>query len=866
MRKGKYVVSGVLVAIALAAVAYWRYSPPAYAGADATLIATEEALSVPETILLGSLDIDYLDALRNKYFGKPTAPDLPALAQEPITTTEALRAAIDASGSASHASLALYRSSEGGLGKIVVLDGKFAPDNMTNALGKYAQVTPVPDQPNTWSVRFEDAESCKLSEPWTVQATNERVVAVAGEDEAMLARLRDKAKAGRDLTRWREFRRNRFAAIAVFLPDTLPDRDIDPMLSMSAQVAQKNLAGFESIYLGAAMKPLLPSGEIALWLAAKTPQAASEKARTWREKIAASRDEWATIMPTVAALHDHASIEARSNLVAANMQLDRRLAGELRQLPGEIFGLMFGGFGMKARGTQADMPEQEQIDKQPRAFLAKTSIAALPPFDAKAPFVDTPAATVGPFGIALTGIRLTGSEPRVLELELRASAAQLANVGDDAASMMAFSITSVQGPQRKELLRAERCGLDRNSAPGRPQHSMNEQLQATKTVRLVENAQQTDIASIKGNIRLRLATEIETVAFAHPKVGDRLERDGVRVELTQVSLGSIGYRASGAVDRLLHVRAKNARGEVLSRGSSMSSGDTAKSVQREFRGTIASIEWVVASAIEERDFPFELHDARLLAQNGWADKSDEPFHGYSKAELARDLAQTVKPNRFGTPFATTTAGPVLLDFDRIGSFGNLRLDLSLFMPPLKNLDGALSAAEIQLDALTLADGTVQRPAADASPWTSMVFLKRFGDDPYRGDASIDTGLEVKRQDLASVSGRVLLRVPRAMEITTVSAAEVAATTDTACGPVLLTEVSQRGLSIEGTGDPACIYAAHALGADDKEMQISDAKLETRPGAWVAKVSTNGTPSAIELVVGKEVERMEFSFEAAVGKR
>lgn len=148
----------------------------------------------------------------------------------------------------------------------------------------------------------------------------------------------------------------------------------------------------------------------------------------------------------------------------------------------------------------------------------------------------------------------------------------------------------------------------------------------------------------------------------------------------------------------------------------------------------------------------------------------------------------------------------------------------------------------------------------------MVFLKRFGDDPYRGDASIDTGLEVKRQDLASVSGRVLLRVPRAMEITTVSAAEVAATTDTACGPVLLTEVSQRGLSIEGTGDPACIYAAHALGADDKEMQISDAKLETRPGAWVAKVSTNGTPSAIELVVGKEVERMEFSFEAAVGKR
>lgn len=42
--------------------------------------------------------------------------------------------------------------------------------------------------------------------------------------------------------------------------------------------------------------------------------------------------------------------------------------------------------------------------------------------------------------------------------------------------------------------------------------------------------------------------------------------------------------------------------------------------------------------------------------------------------------------------------------------------------------------------------------------------------------------------------------------------------------------------------------------------------EMRPGVWVAKVSTNGTPNAIDLVVGKEVERVEFPFEVAVGDR
>lgn len=396
---------------------------------------------------------------------------------------------------------------------------------------------------------------------------------------------------------------------------------------------------------------------------------------------------------------------------------------------------------------------------------------------------------------------------------------------------------------------------------------MHEQLQAAKTVRLIENARQTDIASINGNVRLRLATEIETVALANPKVGDRLERDGLRVELTQVNPDSIDYRVSGAVDRLLHVRAKNGRGEVLSRSGSMSSGSsTAKSVQQQFKGKVAGIEWVVARAIEERELPFELDDARVPAENGWADKSDKPFYAYSKAEFVRDLAQTVKPNRFGTPLATATAGPVLLDFDRMASFGNLRLDFSLFVPSLQNLDGSLSAAQIRLDALTLTDGTVQRPTANASSWASMVSLKHFGDDPYRGDASIDTGLEIKRQDLASVAGRVLLRMPRAVASATVSTAEVGATTDTACGPVLLTEVSQRGLSIEGSGDPACIYAAHALGADGKEMQIGDTKIEMRPGVWVAKLSTNGTPNAIELVAGKDVEQVEFPFGVAVAGR
>jgi hypothetical protein len=174
----------------------------------------------------------------------------------------------------------------------------------------------------------------------------------------------------------------------------------------------------------------------------------------------------------------------------------------------------------------------------------------------------------------------------------------------------------------------------------------------------------------------------------------------------------------------------------------------------------------------------------------------------------------------------------------------------------------LSAAEIQIDALTLSDGTVLNPQSPGS-WSSMVALNRYGNEPYRGDVSIDTGLEVERQKLRSLAGRVLWRAPMEVQTVSLSTAEIGVTVETVCGPITLADVSKRYVVIEGTGDAACMYAAHALGTNGLAFSSTDASFQKTPNGWSAKLTTNGVPAKLELSGAKDMEHMEFPFAMAI---
>ena len=121
-----------------------------------------------------------------------------------------------------------------------------------------------------------------------------------------------------------------------------------------------------------------------------------------------------------------------------------------------------------------------------------------------------------------------------------------------------------------------------------------------------------DVAAIRGEIEFQLPAEVRSIRIEAPFNGQVVETDDVRVKFRDGSASSLSYQTSGDTRRILEVRALNANGQVLDRGSSMSSGvwfGSGKNVSSDFYGTVAAAEVVLAERFEPVSYQFELPGA-----------------------------------------------------------------------------------------------------------------------------------------------------------------------------------------------------------------------------------------------------------------
>ena len=875
MSKSKIImlVLGMLAIVAAASAALYKlYALPTYQDAGVALTATENALATSDALLIASIDLDHIRNLEAKLSGKATLPDLKSETETGGSALSILRQAVMVRPDAiAYVSAAAYAGKDGVLTTALVAGGDIHPEEVIAALKRSAQVQPHPQLKDAWLLQSQDIDTCQLSKQWTVVLTKERVIAMDSGDLTVIERLNSAAPAARDLATWREFRKTRFIAAALFIPKEFPQQGMDPLTGRTAQLAKQNLADFNELYFGASSKSIPPGGSLTLWLSANTPQVAADKAALWKTDLATSRKDWEKTLPTIAALHDQATIDAQGNRLQAEIALDQKLVEKLRNLPGELIGMMFSGFKMGVQTQQAaTAAPAEEIDKTPRVFAAQTSIGQIPAFDPQGPFAEPADTMAGPFGIHLVGVRLTEAAPQALELEVKAMGMKLPNVGDDPESMLALSIKSVRDKEGKELLREETCGRERNSLPGKSSPSFgNDTMTVAKKVRLQDAVRHADVAAIQGSVRVRLPMQVETVALPDPKVGDHIEREGLRIEITKLEAGSVSYRVSGEPERLLHLRAKNAKGEPLAWGGTFSMGSpfgSGKSVTREFKGQIASVEFVLAQAIEQKDYAFELKGARPQKVDNWTLDKPLVYEAVSKDELKRDYAkQAVAPKRYRPPVASGKAGAGLgiVDLEMVNTFRNLQLYFALYLPPLKNLDGSIAAAEVEVREIVQADGTVHHPVAGGAVWRMPVTLSRSGDDSVSGRENLETGIETKSDALRSVSGRLWMNVPLALEKTIIPVADVGTEMATSCGAMRIVEVSRDAVSLEGSGDTACLFALRAFNAEGKNMRVNSVSIKRKPQTWQGKLSLNGVPSSLELVMVKKSKRMEYPFTLTV---
>ena len=858
----------LIVALTAGAFAVYRHvALPAFHGADPGLVATEESLATPDLLLLASLDIAYLRALETKLYGNPRMPDLVLPDRDAMSATDEIRRSLARQyGSLAFVTAAVYLTAAGPATVIVYGGGDVRAAQAVAFLKNHPRAKPSPALPNAWVVQTEDLETCQLSKEWTLLVDKNRVIVTDAPHAAAIARLQAGASAARDLAQWREFRAARFAAATMFRPASLPEAGMDPMARAVANGADQGLRDFDTVYLGARAASFPPKVDLSLWLGAKSASVAAQTVSGWQAALAASRRDWQHVLPTFAVLHDRAEFTTRDNLVRADVRLDETVVEQLTQLPGELLALIFSGFDLKVRpGEAPGAAPTERLAQNPKRYIAVVNSNEIRPYDQTVPFADTADVITGPFGVYVDAIRLLPGNIAVTEIEVAAKGTHLPNVDDNAEHLVGFAINSVKDANGKELLKVEPCGRDRNERPAPAQSMFGQPMVGMKkAVRLAPGVQVGDVTRIEGAIRARLPMRVEVVALKAPKAGDLIERENLRIEVTRADAGRIAYRVSGDSNRLMEVRAKNAKGQVLANSSRMSMGGTAKSVSQEFQGEAAEVEFAVASVLTEHTFPFVLTDVMPGRGDPRVRMKALAFAPYAPAQLKRDLAKPFEVRRFSSPKGTAAAGPIVVDIERVLSFRSLELHMASFLPPLENLEGALTAAVLDVDSLTLTDGSVQRPTDANAPW--RLFLPLSSKVSYlEARGRIDTGIKTEREtQVKSITGRVSLRLPVKLKHIRIPGRALGAVQETACGPVRLTQIGRERVEIAGAGDAGCIFAVRPIDAAGQELWTSSGEIAPAGAGWSLTLDVKGGADTFELVMAPKSQVKTYPFTLELG--
>ena len=520
---------------------------------------------------------------------------------------------------------------------------------------------------------------------------------------------------------------------------------------------------------------------------------------------------------------------------------------------------------------------EERIAQSLPVFVPAYAPEELPTYDPGAPFAGAVDSVAGPFGLRVDSLTLP-AEPRLSgpEISIQALGSQIANLGDHPGRAR-LRVTSASSAGGEELLRDEVCGAHRNGSPARFERGFGELIRAAKVVRLRPGARAADVARLAGRISLRLPVETRTVVLGDPDEGAVAEADGVRVELTGVETSGVRYRIVGDAERVLALRALNGEGAPLE-----SSGATAmdspfgrgRSGSKSWSGQVASVEVVFATEERLLEFPFEIDTVRPGTEGEHIGTSDLELVEYSRRRLLRDFRAALDRTfaAHEQPQALAQAGPFLVALERLWSFGGLMPRFQVHAPDIPNLEHSLSALEIALEEVHLRDGSVRR-ASDpqeeigsfgaperARKWAEILSMGRpFGEPGLRGDANLETGASIEANEVAGLSGNLILRVPRRITTLTLAEAELGSSASGGGVSVTLAGLARDRFTLRAGGDGEKVLGVRAYNGRGDELAITQSRAVRDPAGWRGEFGVGGVVARIDVIVAREIDRIEYPF-------
>jgi hypothetical protein len=215
------------------------------------------------------------------------------------------------------------------------------------------------------------------------------------------------------------------------------------------------------------------------------------------------------------------------------------------------------------------------------------------------------------------------------------------------------------------------------------------------------------------------------------------------------------------------------------------------------------------------------------------------------------------------------AGPFHVVLREMWSFGGLMPTFEIYAPEMPNLEHAIGGVELALERITLTDGTVttERDVQTDSlfgsvepRWTDLVSLsKAWSGEGLRGNAGLATGAAVDAEQVKSLEGAVILRMPRRIETLSLLQVTPGRSASGAGLTVTLQELARDAFTLHAEGPGERIVDVRAFNADGQELASNTAEVEFDADRWVGTFGVQGVPERIDVSVAEQLDRRDFAY-------
>ena len=879
-------LSALVVACLLLAGLYYGYLTWQLQPKDAPpeVLAAEQALADTDTVALLYFDVASAVQAEQIFLGTADRDALrgPMPGGNPVLGL-LWSAGVDLRRSLDHV-VAGASLSDQSLAWATILTGRFPVEEIRKLLERDSLISA--GEGGVLLVSSEDLDRCQVSEPVAVFLAPDRIVLGSPERVArVVERLSSGAAAGLDLTPWRRYRRARLLSLALLVPPMEIGKQVDdPAARFASQAADGGFDPVERLYIGARVATLPPELVLDARIEASDSAWPAQMAldyEAWRGAFAAQMERR---LPALARLQSHAAVAAEGASLLVETTLSERFLADLAELPGEVIRLAFSGLGVEnPPGARQAAAEKTLDPAQVTAYRTNLSSSDLKAFDPTLDQSFKAQGESGPFGYRIKALRLIEPIDPVIQLELEVASGAIPNLDLDAMHLgeseprAEVFITDVRDKAGASLLRAERCGPDRN-ALGAALETTSKQafrdnsfvpvsaLQGTKTVRLRPGTVTADIGDLEGVIELRLPTRIETQRLKAPFENQVVERAGARIKFTEAEPGQVKYEISGKADRVLAVRALNRRGEYLAPAGSFSSGrllGPGKTVGRDYQGLPAELEVIVASGVAVLKYPFNLSTISP-SFNVWDYPKPVTVRRGTQAAF---VAQAKPPARGDDCQGTASGGqlsPFWLCFDSLGIYWGENVGVSgrLMAPASAQLAGNLSALELRIGELGLvAAGGAPLPVAFGR------FLELNAQDEqlsgwFNGQIAVPEVAGLSDARFSHVAGRVILRLPKRLSRLVLDVSELGNGVRGDDGrSATLVAYNDGALELELTGPRKRLVQFIPRDSQGVALATSGVRLEPGEAAdhWRASLRSSGRPATLEVVYAEQQDEKVYDY-------